>query len=270
MCFLLPPTTGPVWAAAACCHSQPPSSCLVSCLLGCSPLLLPQSWGNQNSRNPSPASRLSISSPDRITGSQTQPRAGPVVADSLAVWSLVSSSESVGGQRDLKLHLLTSLGTLQERTSQRTKKSHPSYRWGEIKWAFSLDILGRNHPKPVSGLVIWESGPVLTTDYTNWHPVSIFDKSDHVTPLCKDPPMLPMSPRRKLKPYKAWAGNEASCPLLHPLENRGLKVKPEIHINQPLPIYQNSSFSLDDEHNQSSTPSLFTSLFLFFSLRIRP
>ena len=82
--------------------------------------------------------------------------------------------------------------------------------------------------------------------------------------------MLLLSPRRKLKPYKAWPGNEASCPLLHSLENRGLEVRPEIHLNEPPPVYQNSSFSVDDEQNHSSTPSLSTSLFLFFSLRLDP
>lgn len=62
-----------------------------------------------------------------------------------------------------------------------------------------------------------------------------------------------MSLRRKLKPYKAY--KEMKPPALYQAiqKTEGWKLSLS-HINQLLPIYQNSGFSNDDKHNQSLTP----------------
>lgn len=131
MGFLPPPTkcscTGSSWVLSYISTQQLPGMCLS----GCRPLLLHKSWGNQNSRNPSLAGwSLYVSSAERMAGLWTQ-RLGPVatVVTALpAVRCSIASSQSVGEQRDIKLHLIITLGTLQERMPVYKEQRNPRPR----------------------------------------------------------------------------------------------------------------------------------------------
>lgn len=128
------PPNVPVEAPAEFCHIYPSCSCLV-CASQAAGLSFPKSWGNENSQNPSLAGwSLYVSSAAKNTWTQRRGPVATVVTDPPAVWGFISSSQLVGEQRDIKLHLIIILGTLQERMPFYKEQRNPAPTCDEEKW----------------------------------------------------------------------------------------------------------------------------------------
>lgn len=67
----------------------------------------------------------------------------------------------------MKLHFITTLGTLQQRMPFYKGQRTPMHPTDAEKQAFLVHILGRHHQEPVSGLVLQEPVSILITGCIN-------------------------------------------------------------------------------------------------------